>query len=89
MKKALFVIAVLIILTPFFTYAAELVGYSEPLENVAAALGVEEGAPLYRGILPDYTVSGLDPYVGALISAAMGSAAVFLLVYGLFRLTRR
>ncbi|MEM1994430.1 MAG: hypothetical protein QXW32_02985 [Nitrososphaerales archaeon] len=88
MRKALIAVVVLIILTPLFAYAAELVGYSEPLENVAAALGVEEGEPLYGGILPDYKVSGLDPYVGTLISAAVGCAAVFLLVYSVSRLMR-
>lgn len=89
MKRALIVVALLIIFAPLFAYAAELVGYSEPLENVAALLSVEEGKPLYSGILPDYTVSGLDPYLGTLISAVVGSAIVFLVVYGVFRVMRR
>ena len=88
MKRALTVVAILIILTPIFAYAAELVGYSEPLENIAADLGVEEHL-LYKGILPDYTVSGLDPYAGTLISAIVGSVLVFLVVLGTSRILRR
>lgn len=88
MKRALLVVAALIILTPLFAYAAELVGYSEPLENIASNLGVEENL-LYKGLLPDYTVGGLDPYIGTLISAVIGSALVFLLVYGFSHLMRR
>lgn len=88
MRRALFVVAALIIFTPLFAYAAELVGYSEPLENIASNLGVKE-SPLYHGLLPDYTVGGLDPYIGTLISAVIGSAIVFLLVYSVSRLMRR
>ncbi|NHV96820.1 MAG: metal transporter [Thaumarchaeota archaeon] len=88
MKRAFFIVAALIILTPLFAYAAELVGYSEPLENIASNLGVEE-TPFYKGILPDYTIGGLDPYIGTLISAVIGSALVFLLVYGVSHIMRR
>jgi hypothetical protein len=88
LRRALFVVAALIIFTPLFAYAAELVGYSEPLENIASNLGVKE-SPLYQGLLPDYTVGGLDPYIGTLISAVIGSAIIFLLVYSVSRLMRR
>lgn len=88
MKRALILVAVLIILTPLFAYAAELVGFTDPLENVASQLGVEAHL-LYKGLLPDYTVEGLDPYVGTLISAVIGSALVFLVVYGVSHLMRR
>jgi len=88
LKRALTVVGILIILTPIFAYAAELVGYSEPLENIAANLGVGEN-PIYKGILPDYTVSGLDPYTGTLISAIVGSVVVFLVAFGISRLLGR
>ncbi len=68
-------LAVMIALSPVFAYLAELVNYSEPLENVASALGVSEH-PIYEGILPDYTVPGLDPYTGTLISGIVGVAIV-------------
>lgn len=89
MRKSLILLAVLIVLAPVFAYAAELVGYSEPLENVAASLGVEEGVSFYRGVMPDYTVRGLDPYLGSLVSAVVGSVLAFLVVYGVARVMRR
>jgi len=48
-----------------------------------------EETPFYKGILPDYTIGGLDPYIGTLISAVIGSALVFLLVYGVSHIMRR
>jgi cobalt/nickel transport system permease protein len=83
-KVAYGAIAVMIALSPFFAYAAELVGYSEPLENVAEMMGAEEH-PIYEGILPDYTVPGLDPYIGTVISAITGVAIVMGIGYGMKR----
>ncbi|MBO8181043.1 MAG: energy-coupling factor ABC transporter permease [Archaeoglobus sp.] len=74
-KLALGVITAMIAVSPLFAYAAELVGYSEPLENAAAILGLEEN-PIYEGLLPDYTLPGLDPYVGTLIAGAVGTVIV-------------
>ena len=71
-KNVTAVLIVLIALSPFFAYAAELVGYSEPLENTAEKVGAEEH-PMYSGILPDYTVPGIDPYIGTVISAVVGT----------------
>ncbi|MBE8539163.1 energy-coupling factor ABC transporter permease [Geoglobus acetivorans] len=70
-KKALTVIALMILVSPVFAYLAELVNYSEPLENVAHQLGIEENQE-YSGILPDYTVPGLNDYLGTLISGLVG-----------------
>ena len=83
-KMAYAVIAVMIALSPLFAYAAELVGYSEPLENVAEMMGAKEH-PIYEGILPDYTVPGLNPYIGTVISAVMGVAIVMGIGYGMRR----
>lgn len=73
-------IAVLIALSPIFAYFAENVGYSEPLENAAEMLELEE-SPIYEGLLPDYTIPGLDPYIGTLISGAIGVMIVLMLAY--------
>lgn len=86
-KMALVAIAVMILLSPLFAYAAELVGYSEPLENAAAVIGLEEH-PIYEGILPDYTVPGLDPYTGTLIAGAIGTVIVLALGYAFGRHAR-
>lgn len=72
MNKVWITIGVMIILSPLFAYAAEMVGYSEPLENAAEKLGAEENQE-YTGILPDYSVPGLDPLSGTLISGIVGT----------------
>ena len=81
------IIGLLILLSPIFAYAAEAVGYSEPLENVAKMFGAEEH-PIYEGILPDYTVPGMNPYIGTLISAIVGVAIVLLLGIGISRVSK-
>lgn len=81
------VLGLLILLSPLFAYAAEAVGYSEPLENVAEMLGAEEHT-IYEGLLPDYTVPGINPYVGTLISGIVGIAIVLLLGIGISRVSK-
>jgi len=61
----------MILLSPLFAYLAEMVGYSEPLENVAEELGLTEEQS-YTGIFPDYTIPGLNEYLGTFISGAVG-----------------
>ena len=80
-------LAVMIALSPLFAYLAELVNYSEPLENVAEQLGVAEH-PIYEGILPDYTVPGLDPYVGTLISGVIGVLIVLAIGFIIHRTSK-
>ncbi len=88
MKKGWVVVATLVALTPLFAYAAEMVGYSEPLENIAARIGVEE-EPVYSGLIPDYTIPNLDPVVGTLVSAVIGVALTLVIVYGASQLLRK
>jgi len=64
-------IGVMILLSPVFAYLAEIVGYSEPLENVAEEIGLAEKQS-YTGIFPDYTIPGVNEYIGTLISGAVG-----------------
>jgi len=78
----------MIALSPLFAYLAELVNYSEPLENVANMLGVSEN-PMWEGIMPDYTVPGLDPYTGTLISGAVGVFIVLVLAFVINRTVSR
>lgn len=72
MKKVWIAIGIMIILSPLFAYAAEMVHYSEPLESAAEHLGAEEDQD-YSGVLPDYSVPGLDPHSGTLISGIVGT----------------
>jgi len=81
MKKAYVAIAVMLILAPLFAWAADLVNYSEPLENAAEEAGAEENQS-YSGIFPDYTVPGLNPYISALITGFIGVAIILAVFYG-------
>ncbi|MBO8183187.1 MAG: PDGLE domain-containing protein [Archaeoglobus sp.] len=87
-KKFWIVLGVLIILSPLFAYAADLVGYSEPLENIAEKLGAEEKT-LYEGILPDYSVPGLDMTSGTLISAVVGALITMGVAFGVAKVISR
>ncbi|MCS7143959.1 MAG: PDGLE domain-containing protein [Archaeoglobaceae archaeon] len=79
-KASFAIIAFMIALSPVFAYLAEVVNYSEPLENAAKMLELEENQ-IYEGLLPDYTIPGVDPYTGTLISGAIGVLIVLALAY--------
>jgi hypothetical protein len=87
-RKFLIFLFLLLVLSPIFAYAAEIVGYSEPLENVAEMLGVEENQE-YEGLLPDYSVPGLDMFSGTFISGVVGSLIVLGMAYGLAKVASR
>ncbi len=70
-KVAMIGIGVMIVLSPLFAYLAELVNYTEPLEVAAEHLGLTEN-PLWSGIFPDYTIPGINEYVGTFITGAIG-----------------
>ena len=81
-KGALIVIGILLLLTPLFAWAADLVGYAEPLENAAEHLGaMEHETAIISGILPDYTIPGANPYVSAIVAGIVG--CVIVLVIGI------
>ncbi len=76
-RRALIAIAVLLLVSPLFgVIGAELVGYHEPLDVAAEALGLSDFS-LWSGFLPDYTVPGLPEdwlslSVGYIISGIIG-----------------
>jgi len=78
MKKAYFLIALLVILSPFFAWAADLVGYSEPLENAAEEAGASEHEGIFHGVFPDYTVPSMNPYLSALITGVIGCLIIII-----------
>lgn len=71
-NKVWIFIGIMVILSPLFAIAADMVGYSEPLENAAEHLGAEEDQD-YTGLLPDYSVPGLGMVSGTLISGIVGT----------------
>lgn len=82
-RKAFVVILAIIIVSPVFVWAAEVVGYSEPLENVAEQIGaLEHGYAIVEGLIPDYAIPGFNPYVSSIVAGVVGCFIV--LVLGLF-----
>jgi len=88
MKKAYIAIAIMIILAPLFAWAADKVGYSEPLENAAEETGAEEGESIFSGIFPDYTIPGLNPYISAFITGLIGSVIILAIAFAAKKLSK-
>jgi cobalt/nickel transport protein len=77
-KAAVAIVLVMVVLSPAFAWAAGQIGYAEPLENAAAATGAADAAhSIIPGLLPGYTVPGLNTYLGTFISGLVGAGVVF------------
>lgn len=86
--KALLTIIALIIISPIFgVILADTVGYHEPLDVAAEKLGLKDiseeinWTPLF-----DYTVPGLNPVVGYIISGFIGVSIILAIGYTLMKL---
>lgn len=86
-RKALVVLAVLIVLAPMFGWAAGAVGYAEPIENTAELTGASEHETVINpGLFPDYTVPGFGDGVGTLLSGIVGTGLTLAVALGVGRL---
>jgi cobalt/nickel transport protein len=87
LRRSLAFVLVLVLLSPLFAWAAGAVGYAEPLEHAAEATGATDDArSVLDSPLPDYSVPGLGPHVGTLLSGLVGTALTLVLVLGVGRL---
>ncbi|ACB07856.1 PDGLE domain-containing protein [Candidatus Korarchaeum cryptofilum] len=78
MRKSYIAIIILVLISPLFgVIGANIVGYREPLDLAAEIIGIKESEPLWRGILPDYTVPGLPDELGYIVAGFVG---VFILL---------
>jgi len=89
-RRALLGLLVLVVLAPVFGWASGVVGYTEPLETAAAETGASDAAdPITPGLLPEYAVPGLNPPLGTLVSAAVGTTLTLAVAVGGGRLLER
>lgn len=89
-RRALLCVLVLAVLAPAFGWASGAVGYAEPLENAAEATGAADSAvTIVAGIFPGYSVPGLGPSLGTLVSALVGTALTLAVAAGAGRLLER
>lgn len=86
-RRTLVLVGCLVALSPLFAWAAGVVGYAEPMGNLAARFGAE--AHVYRtvpGLFPDYRVAGVGPYAGTFVSGVAGVAVTFAAAFGVGQL---
>ena len=76
-RGVLIAIFLMILVSPFFAWGAEIVGYAEPLENAAEHLGaMEHEYAIISGLIPDYTIPGANPYTSAIAAGIVGCLIV-------------
>ena len=80
-KKSILVILLLLIISPGFgIILADLVGYHEPLDIVAEKLGLNDLNDEFNWTpFIDYSIPGINPIVGYIISGALGITLIFLI----------
>ena len=87
-RKALILIIILLLISPLFgVVLADMVGYHEPLDIAAEALGLSDiseevnWTPFF-----DYTFPGLDPITGYILSGLIGIAIIIAIGWLMHRL---
>ncbi|ERJ04671.1 hypothetical protein HLRTI_003358 [Halorhabdus tiamatea SARL4B] len=77
LRRGTAVVAGLTVLSPAFAWSAQRVNYTEPLEHAAETTGATAHAvTTLPGLLPDYGIAGVDPYLGTLVSGFVGAGLV-------------
>jgi len=77
MKKHLAVIAAIVVFLAVFIPLAS--SNPDGLERVVENFGVEEHAPFWNGLMPDYTVEAIgDAYVSTLLAGVFGTFLVLI-----------
>ena len=85
-RKAVGIILVMVLFSPVFALAAQQVGYDEPLTNAAEKTGAANAArTINPGLLPGYTVPGLNVHLGTVLSGLIGAALTLLVAVGVGR----
>ena len=89
MRRAYLAVALLLAVSPLFLLLSDMVGYHEPLDLVAEALGLRDiseevnWTPFF-----DYTVPGLPPELGYVVAGAVGISLVVLISRALQRMVK-
>ncbi len=89
LHKAYMAVALMLAVSPLFLVLSDMVGYREPLDLAAEALGLKDiseevtWTPFF-----DYTVPGLPPALGYAVTGAVGVALVTLLGRALQRMAK-
>jgi len=91
LSKAWILTIVIILISPIFgVYLADLVGFHEPLDIAAEALGLPDWSedinwtPFF-----DYTVHGLSAEMGYIVSGIIGVAAILAISVAITRVLKK
>jgi len=90
-RKAWIAIIVLLIISPIFgVILADMVGYHEPLDVAAEAIGLTDiseqinWTPFF-----DYSIPGLPAEIGYIIAGAIGVAIIAIIGYGMLKIAEK
>lgn len=73
-RRSLIGVAVLVLSTPAFSWAAARTDYAEPMDNAAKLAGTTaDAAPTTISLLSGYSLPGLGPHFGTLGAALFGT----------------
>ena len=87
LRGAILGLLILVVLAPVFGWAADAVGYAEPLENAAEATGATDAATsILPALFAGYSLPGLGGPLSTLLSAAIGTALTLGVAVGTGRL---
>jgi hypothetical protein len=76
LKALILILACLAVLTPFASNAPD------GLERVTETLGMGEHPPMWRGLMPDYSLPTIEnPYISTLLAGAFGTLLVLGVAY--------
>lgn len=76
----------LVVLAPAFAWAAERVGYAEPMDNAVELAGASsEIAPTGISVFSSYAIPGFGPYLGTFGSALLGTVLTLGIALGVGR----
>ncbi len=79
MRRSYLAIIILLLISPLFgVIGANIVGYKEPLDVAAELVGIEESEPIWSGIFPDYTITGLPDEIAYIIAGFVGVGVLLL-----------
>ncbi|MFC6961026.1 PDGLE domain-containing protein [Halocatena marina] len=83
-RRSVVALTILAACAPVFAWATEQTGYTEPLDIAAELTGASAYAsPLFDGVVPGYSIPGLDAYTGTLIVALLGTGLTLIVTVGI------
>ena len=90
-KKQAITLLILVFVSPVFgVVLADLVGYHEPLDLAAEKLGLSEITEQINWTpFLDYTIPGLPPEIGYIISGLIGLAIILTICYAILKVCEK